>query len=280
MNLRPTSLVLPLLLWTTGCEEGAPPPIADRSSTTTSSNGSGHSEGGDHGGQQRGAEPGHGSKVPPAPPAGPDEIVAPRGAAPEDAPLPPAPAALLTVPTAHDPSPATYTITWDTTKGKFDMTCHRDWSPNGADRLYYLVQQGFYSDTAFFRVVEGFMAQYGLHGHPDVNKAWLDASIPDDPVLKSNTRGMVSFATRGENTRTTQLFISFGDNARLDKMGFSPVCEVDAASMKVVDSLYSGYGEGAPRGAGPRQDFIQKRGNPYLQAHFDKLDYIRSATVR
>lgn len=175
-------------------------------------------------------------------------------------------------------APATYKVKMDTSKGVFTITVHRDWAPIGADRFYNLVKAGFYDDVRFFRVLPDFMAQFGIHGRPSVMEAWRPARLKDDPVKQSNLRGYVTFATGGPNTRTTQLFINFKDNAALDRQGFAPIGEV-TAGMTVVDSLYSGYGEGAPRGKGPDQGAMNMEGNAYLTAKFPKLDYIKSATI-
>jgi peptidyl-prolyl cis-trans isomerase A (cyclophilin A) len=175
-------------------------------------------------------------------------------------------------------APATYNVNFDTTKGPIVITVHRDWAPNGADRFYNLVKNGFYDDVRFFRVIDGFMAQFGIHGNPAISSAWRGANIKDDPVKQSNKRGFLTFATAGPNTRTTQLFINFGDNAALDKQGFAPIGEV-TKGMDVVDKLYNGYGEGAPRGKGPDQGRLQAEGNAYLAKDFAKLDYIKTATI-
>jgi peptidyl-prolyl cis-trans isomerase A (cyclophilin A) len=175
-------------------------------------------------------------------------------------------------------APATFNANFDTSKGLFVVTVHRDWAPNGADRFYNLVKNGFYDDVRFFRVIDGFMAQFGIHGNPAVASAWRNANIKDDPVKQSNKRGFVVFATAGPNTRTTQLFINFGDNAQLDKSGFSPFGEV-TKGMDVVDKIYNGYGEGAPRGKGPDQGRVQSEGNAYLAKDFPKLDYVKTATI-
>jgi peptidyl-prolyl cis-trans isomerase A (cyclophilin A) len=175
-------------------------------------------------------------------------------------------------------APATYKAKFDTSKGAFVITVHRDWAPLGADRFYNLVNGGYYDDCRFFRVLDDFMAQVGINGNPAVQAAWRDARIADDPVKGSNKRGMVSFATAGAGTRTTQFFINFKDNSTLDKSGFSPIGEV-TSGMDVVDKLYSGYGEGAPRGKGPEQGKIQSEGNAYLTKEFPKLDYIKKATI-
>ncbi len=176
------------------------------------------------------------------------------------------------------PAPATFRANFDTSKGPFVVEVHRDWAPQGADRFYNLVANGFFDDVRFFRVIEGFMAQFGIHGNPTVQSAWRNAQIKDDPVKQSNKRGYVVFATAGPNTRTTQLFINFGDNTGLDKQGFAPFGQV-VSGMDVVDKIYNGYGEGAPRGKGPDQGRIQKEGNAYLSKEFPRRDFIKSATI-
>jgi peptidyl-prolyl cis-trans isomerase A (cyclophilin A) len=176
-------------------------------------------------------------------------------------------------------APPVYKVKMSTTKGDFVIEVHRDWAPLGADRFYNLVKQGFFTDVAFFRVVKGFMVQFGIHGDPAVSRAWRDARITDDPTGKqSNTRGMVTFAMAGPNTRTTQIFINYADNSRLDSMGFPPFGKV-VEGMAVVDALEGMYGEGAPQGRGPSQGRMQNEGNKYLKAEFPKLDYIKSATI-
>ncbi len=172
-----------------------------------------------------------------------------------------------------------YRARFATSKGDFVIEVHRDWAPNGADRFYNLVRAGYFNDTRFFRVVRGFMAQIGIHGKPELNAIWREQQIPDDPVVKSNTRGFVTFATAGPGTRTTQFFINYADsNNRLDTMGFSPFGQV-TSGMEVVDSLYAEYGEGAPQGRGPNQGRIQDEGNAYLMRDFPQLDYVKQATI-
>ena len=176
-------------------------------------------------------------------------------------------------------APPTYKVKMSTTKGDFVIEVHRDWAPLGADRFYNLVKIGYFTDAAFFRVVKGFMVQFGINSDPSVNRIWRRASINDDPSgKKSNTRGMVTFATAGPNMRTTQLFINYANNARLDSMGFAPFGKV-VEGMKVVDAIEGMYGEGAPGGNGPAQEMIQTQGNAYLKAQFPKLDYIKRATI-
>jgi peptidyl-prolyl cis-trans isomerase A (cyclophilin A) len=175
-------------------------------------------------------------------------------------------------------APATYKVKFDTSKGSFVVEVHRDWAPNGADRFYNLVKNGFYNDARFFRVISGFMVQFGINGNPQISKVWRDANIKDDPVKASNKRGMITFATAGPDTRTTQIFINFGDNAGLDDQGFAPFGQV-ISGMEVVDALYAEYGEGAPQGAGPDQGLVQSQGNAYLKKDFPKLDYIKTATI-
>jgi peptidyl-prolyl cis-trans isomerase A (cyclophilin A) len=185
----------------------------------------------------------------------------------------------LTNPAAlTEKAPATFKVKFDTTKGAFVVEVHRDWAPNGADRFYNLVKNGFFNDTRFFRVVSGFMVQFGINGDPKVASAWRSAPIKDDPVSQSNKRGFITFATAGPDTRTTQVFINFADNAALDRQGFSPFGQV-ISGMNVVDALNAEYGEGAPRGRGPDQGRIQAEGNAYLSRDFGKLDYIKKATI-
>jgi len=178
----------------------------------------------------------------------------------------------------NEKAPAVYQAKFDTSKGSFVIEVHRDWAPNGADRFYNLVKNGFYNDVRFFRVLDGFMAQFGINGNPSLSAVWRDANIKDDPVEVSNGRGTVTFATAGPNTRTTQVFINFGDNAGLDGQGFSPFGKV-VSGMDVVDALYGGYGEGPPRGDGPDQGRVQAQGNAYLEKAFPKLDYVKTATI-
>jgi peptidyl-prolyl cis-trans isomerase A (cyclophilin A) len=160
----------------------------------------------------------------------------------------------------------------------FVVEVTRAWAPKGADRFYNLVKNGFYDNVRFFRVVSGFMVQFGIHGDPGIMARWRTAQIGDDPVTQSNTRGMITFATAGPNTRTSQVFINFGDNSQLDKMGFAPFGRI-VSGMNVVDSINAEYGEGAPRGRGPDQSRIQNEGNAYLAKDFPRLDYIRKATI-
>jgi peptidyl-prolyl cis-trans isomerase A (cyclophilin A) len=178
----------------------------------------------------------------------------------------------------NEKAPATYKVKFDTSKGAFVVEVHRDWAPNGADRFYNLVKNGFYNDARFFRVISGFMVQFGINGNPQISKVWRDANIKDDPVKASNKRGMITFATAGPDTRTTQLFINFGNNAGLDDQGFAPFGQV-VSGMEVVDALYAEYGEGAPRGDGPDQGLVQSQGNAYLKKDFPELDYIKTATI-
>lgn len=177
-------------------------------------------------------------------------------------------------------APATYQVKFTTTKGDFTVTVTRAWAPLGADRFYNLVKHHFYDNATFFRVLNNppFMAQFGVSAYPAVSAAWEKAEIKDDPVTQQNARGFVSFATSGPNTRTTQVFVNYGDNKRLDSLGFAPFAQV-TDGMSVVDSLYGEYGEGAPDGAGPDQEQINKQGKPYLDKGWPKLDAIKTAVI-
>ena len=175
-------------------------------------------------------------------------------------------------------APETFKAKLDTSKGVIVIEVHRDWAPLGADRFYNLVKNGFYDNDRFFRVVSGFMVQFGINGDPKLSSVWREARIKDDPVKQSNSRGFITFATAGPNTRTTQVFINFADNSALDNQGFAPFGKV-VSGMTLVDALYADYGEGAPRGRGPAQDRIQREGNAYLTAEFANMDYIKKATI-
>jgi peptidyl-prolyl cis-trans isomerase A (cyclophilin A) len=186
--------------------------------------------------------------------------------------------ALLNPAALTEQAPATYKARFDTSKGVFVVEVRRDNAPRGADRFYNLVKNGFFDDARFFRVISDFMVQFGINGDPAVSAQWRTATIQDDPVKQSNKRGFITFATSGPNSRTSQVFINFGDNARLDQMGFAPFGQV-ATGMNVVDQLYAGYGEGAPNGRGPNQGRVQSEGNAYLTKDFANMDYIKKATI-
>jgi len=186
--------------------------------------------------------------------------------------------ALLQPATLKAKAPEEFNVKFETTAGEFTVKVTRAWAPNGADRFYNLVQHHFYDGAAFFRVLSGFMAQFGLNPNPEVNAAWEHANIKDDPLVQSNRRGYVTFATAGPNTRTTQLFINFGNNSGLDHQGFTPFGLV-TDGMDTVDKLYASYGEGAPEGHGPNQALIGSRGRAYLEKYFPKLDTISSASI-
>jgi peptidyl-prolyl cis-trans isomerase A (cyclophilin A) len=171
-------------------------------------------------------------------------------------------------------APETFKAQFDTTKGKFTVEVTRSLAPNGTDRFYNLVKSGYFTGVEFFRVIPGFMCQFGIHGDPNVSAKWRDANIVDDPVKGSNTRGTITFATAGPNTRTTQLFINFADNVGLDGQGFSPFGKV-TDGMDVVDKINSEYGENPP----DAQGHIQMEGNAYLKRAFPNLDYIKSAKI-
>ena len=187
-------------------------------------------------------------------------------------------ASLANPATLREQAPAQYKAKFDTTKGVFVLDVHRNWAPNGADRFYNLVKSGFYDNVRFFRVISGFMVQFGISGDPKIAAPWRDAKIKDDPVVQSNRRGYITYAMAGPNTRTTQVFINFGENGSLDSQGFSPFGRV-IQGMEVVDKLNAEYGEGAPRGRGPDQTRVQMEGNAYLTKDFANLDYVRKATI-
>ena len=175
-------------------------------------------------------------------------------------------------------APAAFKVLLETTEGDFVVEVYRAWAPRGADRFYNLVRQGYYDRARFFRVWPGFIVQFGIHGDPVVAALWKEAAIPDDPVVGSNRRGTITYATSGPDTRTTQVFINLADNARLDEQGFAPFGRV-IGGMDVVDRLYGEYGEPPPQGQGPQQSRIQAEGNAYLQSEFPLLDHIVRARI-
>ena len=176
------------------------------------------------------------------------------------------------------PAPDSFVVSVVSSRGPFELMVRRTWAPRGADRFHYLVRNGYYDGVRFFRVVKGFVAQFGIHGDTAVAAAWRTRRFADDSVRAANNRGTLTFATGGPNTRTTQLFINLVDNRRLDASGFAPIGEV-TSGLSVVDSLYGGYGEAPPRGTGPDQERLQREGNAYLVASHPKLDSIVTARV-
>jgi peptidyl-prolyl cis-trans isomerase A (cyclophilin A) len=178
------------------------------------------------------------------------------------------------------PAPDSFRVDMETSRGKLTIMARRAWAPHGVDRFYYLTKHQYYDSTYFFRVIENFVAQFGISGRPEVSAAWENRRIPDDPVRHSNTRGTIAFASEGPNTRTVQLFINLKDNSKLDSYGggFPPIAEV-VDGMNIAGALYDAYGEGPPAGLGPRQDLIAGQGNAYLHRYFPQLDLIIRATV-
>jgi len=182
-------------------------------------------------------------------------------------------------PTWSEQAPATFEVRFETSEGVFVVGVHREWAPIGADRFYNLVQNRFFDDARFHRVVEGFIVQFGLPGDPSVAETWLDQTMSDDPVRESNTAGRIAYAFTEPNTRATQVYISMTDNSRLDVQGFAPFGEI-VDGMDVVSRIYSGYGEDS--GGGVRrgdQSRIVAEGNAYLDRTFPELDRILTARV-
>jgi peptidyl-prolyl cis-trans isomerase A (cyclophilin A) len=184
--------------------------------------------------------------------------------------------AKLTTPAQlNEKAPDTFKARFDTSRGVFVIEVHREWAPLGADRFYNLVKNGFYDDVRFFRVLDGFMAQFGMNGDPAIQRVWGRTNFNDDQVKQSNKRGYVTFAkSSAPNSRSTQVFINFVDNANLDSQGFAPFGQV-VEGMDVVDKLYSGYG----RQNVPDQQRITNEGNAYLAKEYPKLDFVKKATI-
>jgi peptidyl-prolyl cis-trans isomerase A (cyclophilin A) len=206
--------------------------------------------------------------------AEPTKTGEPAKTAEPETPLPEPDAKLLAPEKANEKAPDKFKVKFKTTKGDFVVQATREWSPNGVDRLYNLVKIGFFNDIALFRVVDGFVVQFGIHGHPKVADAWKAANIKDEPVKEGNKKGRLVFAKAGPDTRTTQMFVNFKDNPNLDKMGFPAIAEV-TEGMNVIESFYNGYG-GDPSN---RQDEITTKGNRWLRKEYPKLDYIKSAEI-
>ena len=184
--------------------------------------------------------------------------------------------ALLRPALLKEKAPETFQVKFSTTRGDFTVTVNRAWAPIGADRFYNLVKHHFYDNASFFRVVPGFIVQFGISAYPPVSATWEKANIQDEPVTQSNKRGYLTYAkTSMPNTRSTQIFINLKDNAGLDRQGFSPFGLVDAQGMKVVDMFYDQYSESS----GPEQDQISNLGKPYLDKGWPKLDSIKTATL-
>ncbi|MGH7459537.1 MAG: peptidylprolyl isomerase [Longimicrobiales bacterium] len=193
----------------------------------------------------------------------------------------PAGSALLTNPGAdafHQTAPDSFIARFETSRGSFAVQVVRAWAPRGADRFYTLVRNGFYDGNRFFRVIPGFVVQWGINGDPGVSQAWARQCIPDDAVRQGNTRRAMSFAFGRPHTRTTQVFVNYGMNPRLNELGFAAFGEV-IDGMVVLDSLYGAYGEGPPRGAGPDPVKVGELGNAYLDSEFPRLDSIIRARV-
>jgi peptidyl-prolyl cis-trans isomerase A (cyclophilin A) len=169
-------------------------------------------------------------------------------------------------------APAEFRASFDTSAGPFVVLVHRSWAPKGADRFYNLVKYGFFDNARFFRVIRNFMVQFGMNGDPSIQGPWKDANLTDDPVTQTNRRGTITFATAGPNSRTTQVFINFRNNAVLDAQGFAPFGEIESG-MDAVDKINTEYGES------PDQGRIQSQGNAYLTKAFPRLDYVKKATI-
>ena len=187
--------------------------------------------------------------------------------------------ALLHPALLKDKAPETYQVKFETSKGDFTVSVTRAWAPQGADRFYNLAEHHFFDNESFFRVLKGFVAQFGISAYPALNAVWQKATIKDDPVTQSNKKYFLTFAKANDpNTRTTQFFINLADNPRLDGMGFAPFGQV-TEGMNVVATLYTDYGEGPPTGSGPDQDKIQEQGKAYLDKNFPNLDFIKTTTL-
>ncbi len=195
------------------------------------------------------------------------EPAQPGPAQPTPAPAPAAPAVW------PEKAPEVFKVKFACTMGDFVIECHKDWAPIGVERFFELAKSGFFNDGGFFRVVPGFVVQFGLPADPGLAATWRTKTLKDEPVKKGNAKGMVTFAkTNAPNSRTTQLFINLGDNAQLDGMGFSAFGQV-VEGMDIVQKINAEYGQN------PRQDLIQSMGNEYLKQAFPRMDFVKSVSL-
>lgn len=169
-------------------------------------------------------------------------------------------------------APDQFKIKFETTKGDFVIECYREWAPNGVDRIFQLAKEGVFNDAGFFRVLPDFMVQFGIPADPALAAIWKSQTMQDDPAKQSNSEGMVTFATSGPNSRTTQIFINYKDNSFLDSQGFAPFAKV-IQGMEVVKSIHSEYGET------PNQGSVQNHGKRYLEREFPNLDYVKTTIL-
>jgi peptidyl-prolyl cis-trans isomerase A (cyclophilin A) len=178
--------------------------------------------------------------------------------------------------------PDSFLVVFETSRGSFTVAAHRDWSRLGADRLHFLVTHGYYDGARFFRVVPGFVVQWGIAGNPALSAVWTDRNLPDEPVRQSNTRGRLAYARAGPNTRSVQLYVNLGDNRRLDTtstFGFPPIGEV-TSGLGVIDSMYAEYScRRGSQGTCPSQDSLEAKGNAFAERVYPKLDFIKRARV-
>ncbi len=177
-------------------------------------------------------------------------------------------------------APSEFKAVFETTKGNFEIYAKREWSPQGVDRLYSLIKNGFYTDIAIFRVVPNFVAQFGIHNDSIIHKSWGKFGLEDEPVIMKNDAMTIAFARGGKKTRTTQIFINLKDNNRLDDLdydgvkGFPVIAKVTKGSENVL-KFYDKYGDKL----GFRQDSIQKYGNKFIKKNYPEVDFIIKATI-
>ena len=172
--------------------------------------------------------------------------------------------------------PDVYRAKFETTKGDFVVEVTRAWAPRGADRFHELLRMDYFDEGRFFRVLPGFIAQFGIHKDFDVHAKWRELVIADDPSKEKNLRGTLTFAQSGPNTRATEVFINLKDNPDLDDQGFTPFGKI-VEGVDIIDTLYSGYGELGPKGKGPDAGRAENEANEYIVPRFPQLDYIKRA---
>jgi len=173
--------------------------------------------------------------------------------------------------------PEVFRVKFETTQGNFVVEAQRAWAPHGVDRFHELVRMRYFDQSRFYRVLPGFIAQFGVHRDFKVQNLWNTFRIVDDPPKEKNLRGTVAFAQSGPSTRTTQIFINLADNAVLDEERFVPFAKI-IEGLDVVDKFYSGYGDVRPQGKNIDPGRVEEEANEYLAPRFPKLDYVTRAS--
>jgi peptidyl-prolyl cis-trans isomerase A (cyclophilin A) len=174
--------------------------------------------------------------------------------------------------------PGVFRVKFETTQGDFVVEATREWAPHGVDRFHELVRMRYFDQSRFYRVLPGFIAQFGVHRDFKIQNLWNTLHIVDDPPKEKNLRGTLAFAQSGASTRSTQMFINLADNAVLDEQRFVPFAKI-VDGMEVVDKFYSGYGDVRPEGKNIDPGRVEEEANEYLVPRFPKMDFVKRASL-